>query len=503
MSLHARITKANRYLNVLNPLCPFTSSFLSPVGWENEGAGGEGAVMASFGGYKTMTDPVDNQQISYVYDDTLVTFPNPDPSENETTSSFWFLATYEGVQLSISTRLEHTAVLSKLYGNMIVWGGRYRGTSEIDGVWSLNIHGKNNNVLYVIREDDHQAENVGVAYIVLVTVMLMSMMFTYMCGIVHRQIENDEGTNISIDQVMDPNNGFSFARRNGLRQDVIDTLPLKTYEPDEGVEVEMVTRSTPQQDSSRDEMNQDIIVSQQHDLGYDAENDDNCCPICIVEYRHGDELRQLPCGHEFHKSCVDSWLKNSASCPSCRHSLQDLSSLTTMSPTRQNSENQTEGEEEGETREGTVRVSNIAPAVLFPQFLSRIGRTRQRNQPSIHTAASGDSQQGSPPRIHSSNSGNDSDSIGDLELSYSSSLEWDDNPVDIPGRNGRRGRNFRPIRDGDSNELPIHGRSRRMRVSGSERRRNRGNRTRLTGRRRGGARSPLNDPLQPSEGRMV
>ena len=40
-------------------------------------------------------------------------------------------------------------------------------------------------------------------------------------------------------------------------------------------------------------------------------------------------MRCLPCGHEFHKSCVDSWLENNASCPSCRHSFRDLVSLTT------------------------------------------------------------------------------------------------------------------------------------------------------------------------------
>lgn len=46
------------------------------------------------------------------------------------------------------------------------------------------------------------------------------------------------------------------------------------------------------------------------------------CPICIVDFEEGDDIRLLPCEgkHSFHQQCVDPWLlKLSSSCPICRH----------------------------------------------------------------------------------------------------------------------------------------------------------------------------------------
>jgi hypothetical protein len=48
------------------------------------------------------------------------------------------------------------------------------------------------------------------------------------------------------------------------------------------------------------------------------------CPICIVDFEEGDDIRVLPCEgkHCFHQECVDPWLlKLSSSCPICRHGM--------------------------------------------------------------------------------------------------------------------------------------------------------------------------------------
>jgi hypothetical protein len=45
------------------------------------------------------------------------------------------------------------------------------------------------------------------------------------------------------------------------------------------------------------------------------------CSICLAEYEQDQQLRILPCKHEFHTTCIDPWLGNKPSCPLCRASV--------------------------------------------------------------------------------------------------------------------------------------------------------------------------------------
>ncbi|KAK6934095.1 Zinc finger, RING-type [Dillenia turbinata] len=46
------------------------------------------------------------------------------------------------------------------------------------------------------------------------------------------------------------------------------------------------------------------------------------CYICLVEYDEGDSMRVLPCHHEFHRTCIDKWLKEiHRVCPLCRRDI--------------------------------------------------------------------------------------------------------------------------------------------------------------------------------------
>lgn len=54
------------------------------------------------------------------------------------------------------------------------------------------------------------------------------------------------------------------------------------------------------------------------------------CPICLEEFCVGNEVRGLPCAHNFHVTCIDDWLRLNIKCPRCRCSVfpnLDLSPL--------------------------------------------------------------------------------------------------------------------------------------------------------------------------------
>ncbi|CAA0406769.1 unnamed protein product [Arabidopsis thaliana] len=43
------------------------------------------------------------------------------------------------------------------------------------------------------------------------------------------------------------------------------------------------------------------------------------CSICLEELEDGHEIIRIKkCRHVFHRSCIDSWLKQNRSCPNCR-----------------------------------------------------------------------------------------------------------------------------------------------------------------------------------------
>lgn len=46
--------------------------------------------------------------------------------------------------------------------------------------------------------------------------------------------------------------------------------------------------------------------------------DAECCAVCIEPYKVSDNLRILPCKHEFHITCVDPWLLEHRTCPMCK-----------------------------------------------------------------------------------------------------------------------------------------------------------------------------------------
>ncbi|GFH56592.1 hypothetical protein CTEN210_13068 [Chaetoceros tenuissimus] len=429
-----------------------------------------------------MIDPVDNQEVSYVYDDTMISLP---PVQNTSQPSVWYVASYSGLQPeTVSIRLEHTAVLSEQFGNVFVWGGRYRQTSEITGVWSLNIAGETSKVEYLVRSEDGPIADAGTAYVILLTVMMMSMMFTYACGVAQRRQEIEAMNADALNA--DPTLGGSVFGRNGLGQDIIDTLPLKKYET-EGVPGENTENQPKEQTTSSSEENDSSAMN----FDFADEDDENCCPICLVEYEVGDEIRCLP--SESFSQAIRATISAS---------LFPSSQQNTNSSTATNTNTTSTDEQQANPSLTTPRSSSMSPppgsptedaiapgARTFANIRRLLNRRRRQNLTRVQSNDS-ISSRSNDGNANERNDG-DNDSFGDLELSYNSSLELSES-YESP----TSGDSF------DSGDIPLEGRPRQMRLSADERRRNRRSRRRA-GRRmrrvRGLNGSPLNAPLQPSD----
>lgn len=95
-------------------------------------------------------------------------------------------------------------------------------------------------------------------------------------------------------------------------------------------------------------------ISKLRMISYHTENreeEDEACAVCLENYKEGENLRILPCKHEYHKSCIDPWLLNHRTCPMCKSNI--LKSLgvdipDNMSLSEQNIESRDEGDRQPE-----------------------------------------------------------------------------------------------------------------------------------------------------------
>jgi len=57
--------------------------------------------------------------------------------------------------------------------------------------------------------------------------------------------------------------------------------------------------------------------------GDDLQEENNrCCCVCLEDQEMGGIATKLPCGHIFHRECLEDWLKRTCTCPICRFELK-------------------------------------------------------------------------------------------------------------------------------------------------------------------------------------
>jgi hypothetical protein len=128
------------------------------------------------------------------------------------------------------------------------------------------------------------------------------------------------------------------SRAKGIARAVLDTIPIVKFnnqqptKPDP--ELELETGTTDGQDvgphrsnsNASKEMSGGAAVAghaaatpRSSSVPDQVENPDGAhlgCTICTEDFKVGEDVRVLPCSHQFHPNCIDPWLINvSGTCP--------------------------------------------------------------------------------------------------------------------------------------------------------------------------------------------
>lgn len=46
-----------------------------------------------------------------------------------------------------------------------------------------------------------------------------------------------------------------------------------------------------------------------------------CCSICLDDFKDGELISKLKCGHEYHEKCIGIWIYTKPQCPLCKKML--------------------------------------------------------------------------------------------------------------------------------------------------------------------------------------
>ena len=100
----------------------------------------------------------------------------------------------------------------------------------------------------------------------------------------------------------------SQIRIQGLARAVLDTFPVVKF-AHTGASLTASTDLEVQPREARKDSTHSFVARQ-------AEFEPPACSICTENFAAQEDVRILPCKHEFHRSCIDPWLvKQSTKCP--------------------------------------------------------------------------------------------------------------------------------------------------------------------------------------------
>lgn len=118
----------------------------------------------------------------------------------------------------------------------------------------------------------------------------------------------------------------------------------------------------------------------------------DACTICLDDFVAGDKVKELPCGHSYHKSCIDPWLlQKSSLCPLCKQSIQgggvDLHAPPPAAPVASLEASLMDGQQPAHTTESNMLAHSPTAAAAPPLLTSDGYPVGAAEQLALHAAA--------------------------------------------------------------------------------------------------------------------
>lgn len=305
-------------------------------------------IAADASNYNLINDPSDVAYLSC--DDQNNDFISPDKMLNDlmavkpkaivlyTTGQNW-------CALSHTDNLPYTSILSMADSGEAMQALNYMNATRRGASVKVSITGNTTSKDFVDSNSDEKGgTNTTVAMSVLYTITgLITLLFLSIIATgairAHRHPER-YGPRSAL-------NGRSRqSRAKGIARAVLDTIPIVKFgnqeppKPDPELELERTTdggdaATEPTAPNSSEEQRPDAVAPTVGGLttndtpmapresasvdGVDPGNDGSQhlgCSICTEDFSVGEDVRVLPCKHQFHPSCIDPWLVNvSGTCP--------------------------------------------------------------------------------------------------------------------------------------------------------------------------------------------
>lgn len=128
-------------------------------------------------------------------------------------------------------------------------------------------------------------------------------------------------------QLDDMESHGQYAPGPGLEQGEINRLPLHTITEKElllsAVSPTTNTNTTTSSDTEGDALIPGTDIANNNNNINNKNSNSNvntskCCSVCLAPYEVGDSVRTITCLHQFHRECIDTWLRTHSTCPICK-----------------------------------------------------------------------------------------------------------------------------------------------------------------------------------------